>query len=231
MPRPTKKIIRRKKRAPTRKRKMTLKRELVYPFKRQFQRLIDLTAPDTGNNWYAAGNNSVVKTFAVSLATLTSHGEFQALFKQYKINYLVVELYPTHDTTNLAYAPATGSYPITNSQIIVNMWRARAGIGLDSTFTNSQLLQIQNKKTFMTNSSRPIKFKMYLNQLSERFDGDPTIDSLGIVKSKYISTTRDEVTHYGHNIHLQKVDESAFTSQDLKFKAVYTVYFTCKQVQ
>jgi hypothetical protein len=111
------------------------------------------------------------------------------------------------------------------------MWRAKSGIGLDSTFTQSDLLQIQNKKTFMTNQNKPIKFKMYLNQLSERWDADASLDSLSVVKPKYISTTRDTVTHYGLNMHVQKVDGTIFQELDVKFRVRYTVYLTCKQVQ
>ena len=223
--------IRRGRRPMKRKAKTTLPKSLTYPFKRQFERVVDLTAPDNAANWYGTSDNAVVKTFGVSLDTLASHSEFQNLFKLYKLNYLIVDMYPSHKTTNLAYAPATSSYPITNSQLLVNMWRAKAGIGLDSTFNNQNLLQVSNKKTFMTNGNKPIRFKMYLNQLSERWDADATIDTLAVTKPKYISTTRDTAVHYGNNIHIQRVDGEPFTQQDVQFRVVYTVYFSCKQVQ
>jgi len=223
-----KKIIRRKPKS----KKMTLPLAKTYPFKRQYERVVHLDAPDSTGNWYSTADNAVVKTFGVALSTLTSHSEFQQLFKLYKLNYLLVELFPSHTTANHANALANNSvYPITNTQLLVTMWRANSGIALDSSFTQSALLQIQNKKTFMTNAQKPIRFKMYLNQLSERWDADTSTDSLAVVKPKYISTTRDNVTHYGINLHLQKTDNSAFNNMDVSFKVRYTVYLTCKQVQ
>lgn len=226
--RPRRKIRRKKKTIG--KRSLPLSR--TYAFKRQFERVVELQNPDTSSGWYAAGDNSVVKTFGVALDTLTSHVEFTQLFKLYKLNYLVVELFPSHKTVNHANALANNAtYPISNTQLIVSMWRAKSGIQLNNTFTQSDLMQLQNKRTFMTNSNKPIKFKMYLNQLAERYDADNTIDTLGVCKPKYISTTRPTAVHYGINLHLQKTDASPFNNMDVSFRVRYTVYLTCKQVQ
>lgn len=212
--------------------KISLPKATPYAFKRQFERNVFLNNPDTANGWYLTGDNAVVKTFGVALDTLTQNSEFTDLFRLYKLNYMVVEMFPSHTTTNHANALANNAtYPISNTQMLVSYWRANSGIGLDSTFTQDKLLQLQNKKTFMTNGNRPIKFKMYLNQLSERWDADTSIDTLGVVKPKYISTTRTGATHYGINIHVQKTDNSAFNNMDVQFKVRYTVYLTCKQVQ
>ena len=115
-----------KKTRPYRKKKRTIKRNKrslpqspAYAFKRQFERVVELNNPDTASGWYAAGDNSVVKTFGVAL-------EFTNLFKLYKLNYLVVELFPSHKTVNHANALANNAtYPISNTQLICSMWRKK----------------------------------------------------------------------------------------------------------
>jgi len=213
-------------------RKRSFPKGKVYNFKRQYEAYLDTSLPDNSNHWYQCGNNAVVKTFAVALDTLPSPTDFKNLFNQYKINYLVVELYPTWKTVNVANTLANNTtYPITNTQLIVTAWRNSAGIALDSSFTQNDYLQVQSKRTFMTNGNRKIQFKMYLNQLVDVYDNDTSVESKALVKPKYLSTTRDDVPHYGINFHIQKVDDTAFNNMDIDFKVRYTVYLSCKEVK
>ena len=124
----------------------------VYPFKRQTEVMLDMSNPSPAG-WTQTLDNQVVKTFSFNLNDLPNHTEFQALFNQYKLNYAIIEMFPNVSTMVGGYTQPGSS----GSNYIVHVWRNTHGVPLNAAFTREDLLEIQNKKTFMMPMTKPTR--------------------------------------------------------------------------
>lgn len=114
----------------------------TYAFSRSVENLLAMEAPTDG--WITAGNPlttgaCLVKTFTFDLAELPNHLEFKNLYRQYKLNYAVVKMFPSYSSI----VSTTG--PIVTNNCIITIWPNTDGKALDATFLNENLLEKQAK--------------------------------------------------------------------------------------
>lgn len=197
----------------------------TYSFFRGVENLLALETPTSG--WIASVvNNSVVKTFTFALSELPNNSEFANLYRQYKLNYAVIKMFPSYSSI----VSTTGA--VVSNNLIITMWPNTDGKALDASFTDADLLEKQAKRQFMMPQNKPLTLKMPLFQLRNTYGGSllNPVD-YAVKKPSYISTTETETPHYGINVHIRKVDGSAFASNSPRFLIKEKIYFTCRQVQ
>jgi len=203
-------------------------RAKVYPFSRSTENFLDVSGPTNG--WITTADNSLVRSFAWSLNSLTANTEFTSLFNQYKLNYAVVKMYPTVSLINATQEGYSGSQY--GGNVIITMWRNTHGVELDASFSSADLLQIQRKRQFMVPSSKPTIIKMPLRQLSQLYS---TVTGGGIdyatVKPRYIHTSETHTPHFGLNVHIKKVDGTPFVAGSMDMLIKEQILLTCKQVK
>lgn len=197
----------------------------TYAFFRGRENLLACESPNDG--WVASlVDNSVVKTFAFSLNELHNHTEFVNLYRQYKLNFAVIKMFPSYSSV------VSSTSAVVSNNLIITMWPNTDGKVLDASFQDSQLLEKQAKRQFMMPQNKPVTLSMPLFQLRNTYGGAITnpVD-YAIQKPKYISTAENATPHYGINVHIRKVDGSAFVSNDARFLIKEKIYFTARQVQ
>ncbi|AXQ66488.1 MAG: capsid protein [Cressdnaviricota sp.] len=196
----------------------------VYPFRRSTEAFLDMSSPSDG--WLTTLDNQLVKTFTYNLNQLPNHSEFVNLFSQYKLNYAMVEMFPNVSQMVSGYTQTGGS----SSNYLVTVWRNTHGVPLTAAFTRDELLEIQNKRTFMLPTTKPTRFKMPLKQLATTYASTLNSD-YATIRPRYINTSEDTTQHYGINVAITRVDGSAFAADAANTLVRSTVLFTCKQVK
>lgn len=196
----------------------------VYPFRRQWEEFVDFSS--TTGDWITTLDNQIVRSFSFNLNQLPNHSEFVNLFAQYKLNYAMVELFPNVSMMTAGYVSTGGAA----SNYLVTVWRNTHGVPLNAAFTRDELLEVQNKKTFMMPTSKPTRFRMPLKQLATVYASTLNND-YATIRPRYINTQEDTTQHYGLNIAITRVDGSAFTSDAPNCLVRSTLLLTCKQVK
>lgn len=192
----------------------------VVPFSRSKEYLLEMENP--ANGWIETTDNALVKTFDFNLAELPNYTDFVNLFSQYKLNMVILKIFPS--------GSMLGSFPQSSTQnMIITVWPNTHGNPLTTLFTNDKLLEIQRKKTFMFPQNKPTSLKMYLRQISNTYAGTINTD-YATVKPRYISTTEASTPHYGMNVHIRRMDGTAFGVNSLRLLFREKIYLTCKQV-
>lgn len=196
----------------------------VYPFTRSREQLLALEAPDTGaTDWIATTDDCVVKTFAFGLSELPGFSEFTNLFREYKINSASIKFYPSYSQV------ISGSGSVVANNIIITVWPNTSGSPLDAFFSKAALNEIQRKRQWMFPLNKPTSIYMPLYQLNQVYGSTVNTDYT-VVKPRYIATTETTTPHYGMNVHIQKCDNSSFTSDSPRLKIMEKIFLTCRQV-
>lgn len=133
--------------------------------------------------------------------------------------------------TESAQTGATDRY--SNSQLMVRMAPNQRGDGevLDQAYWQS----IQAKKYKLAlNGGRPIDVYMPLKQKNEIFGSASATTQYSMVRPKYVSTVASNVSHYGLNISIERVDGQGFTTgsdNTQSVKVITTLYFEMRGVE
>lgn len=225
---PYRRTYKRKKRVYKRKKssfahKTTVPRPRLYKFNRTSESLLALELPDAEAGWVVSNDGCVMKTLMNTLSELPSYGEFTSLYAQYRLDSLILKIWPT-----FSEIASTGSSMIT-SNLICTIFSNTEGIPLINTFLKSDLNQVQRKRQFLVPSNKPFYIRMKLKQLSELYR-TPLSTAFGVVNPRFLSTNDSQVPHYSSNLHFSKVDLTAFTSDSPRFLIQQTLYFSMKQV-
>lgn len=193
----------------------------VMPFGRNMEYLLSLENPSNG--WIQTLDNALVKTFDFNLAELPNFTDFTNLFSQYKLNMAILKIYPSASQVVVSTAAAG------TQNMIITVWANTHGNPLTAVFQNSELLEIQRKKAWMFPMNKPTSIKMPLRQLTNTYAGTLNTD-YATVRPRYISTTETSTPHYGMNVHIRKMDGTAFGSNSARLLIRQKIYLTCKQV-
>lgn len=208
-------------------RKMTrasIPKSKVYNFTRVKEQLLVPEEPNFGaTNWLTTFDNAIVKTFTFGLSELPGYSEFTGLFAEYKLNAASVKFYPGY-----SQVASTSGTTVTNN-IIITVWPNTTGTGLTAAFTKEQLNEIQRKRQWMFPLTKPTTVYMPLNQLNQVYASATNTDYT-VLKPKYISTTETNTPHYGMNVHIQKIDNTAFGTDSVRMKILEKIYVSCRQV-
>lgn len=200
---------------------MRVPKPRVMAFGRSTEYLLPLESPSNG--WIQTTDDALVKTFDFNLAELPNETDFTNLFSQYKLNMAILKIYPSASQVVVS----TGAAGTQN--MIITVWANTHGVPLTSVFQNSDLLEIQRKKAWMFPLNKPTTIKMPLRQLSNTYAGSLNTD-YATIKPRYISTGETTTPHYGMNVHIRKMDGTAFGSNSARLLIRQKIYLTCKQV-
>lgn len=209
------------------RKKTTIPKTKVFGFNRTREDLLSLESPSPGSGWLTTLDGQCVRTFSWSLANLPNYTEFSNLFNMYKLNQAIVSFFPTYSEIN---RNAETTSAITQSNIIISVWRNTTGTPIGATFTRAQLNEIAQKKQWMFPSNKKTTIKMPLTQLSQVYASTINTDYAKI-RPKYISTGEPSTSHYGFNVAITRVDNQPFGSSSLQLLTKEKIYLTCKQVQ
>ena len=202
-------------------------RARAYHFNRSRDELLALENPDaTGaSDWIQTVDDCLLKTYVFSLDSLPNVTEFTSLFQQYKLNMAILKMFPSYSQI------VSTDAPVVSNNIIVTIWPNTTGTSVTAAFTRADLDQIQAKRQWMLPTNKVTTIKMPLNQLDGRYGGGVNVTDYMVMKPQYVSTTEASTPHYGFNIHITKVDKSAFTSNSPRFLMKEKIYLSAKQVK
>lgn len=208
----------------------------VVPFTREretYFKLSDLTGTGTQpfHQFVHTNDGGCVGQIAVTLADYPASEDFTNLFRQYKLNYMKIIMYPSG---NVVPSGATrdegGTY--SNNQILVRTKLNRTGIAIGAGNTIAEWSQIQAKKQWMLATDKPTVITCRLNthELVKTASGAST-PAIGY--PKYITTNETGVEHFGLDIRFDSLNGTPIDQEDQiwpQFRIISKLYFTCKGV-
>lgn len=164
------------------------------------------------------GLDGISRGWAFAFTNVLGHAQFVSLYSLYKLHGVRMQIYPTWNTVTPRDIP----------QLIMWTTPARVGYTIDSTLELYQQQAIRKKMVFK--QGEPIDFYMKFNLLNEVYSSSVNTDYT-IAKPRWISTQEIGTPHFGMNTTFTTVDGSDITSYGIKFKMIYTIYFSCKGVK
>lgn len=204
-------------------------RPKVHRFKRDIEETLILSATTPPEGWSMDGNFRVYKNLAWALASVGEATDFQNLFRQYRIKGARMRFY----FSNTGSTTMGGTAQMANSQIMVRMAPNQRGDG--ETLDNAYWQSIQAKKYKLgINGGKPLDIYMPLKQKNEVFGSSSVPTQYTMMRPKYISTVASNVSHYGLNIALERVDGQGFTAgmvNNQSVKVITTLYFEMRGVE
>lgn len=220
-------------------------RQQMIPFKRTVTQILDTDQTSNFPTDWGLSSGDITGYYALlgtqifQFSQLPEHANIAALYKFYKINCVVVKLYPCYSNT-----VANGATSISNSasyqgqNIVVTYVKNQTGVGLSSTIDNDYWLTQQARKTKIITGTRPIVFKVYPKILNEVYASITNTDYT-LMKPKFISTTETSTPHFGLDMAFTFTDFNDPIRQDLaanfrtpiKFRMDMTYYMTLKGTQ
>ena len=208
----------------------------TYFFTRKVSNVINLSDTTLSNGWNASSDNGIYKDWNFQLAELTDYTDFTALFKQYKICAVQVEL--TFNNTGSVVSANDGStasvMPGCQLQLYTIPNRVGKSRGALSPLTEAIILNTQaSKKRLALNGGKPLKYYMKLNQLGEIYNTTVNTDYV-VSRARYVSTEEVNTKHYGMEMYLNRVDGTTLSSSianEQVMRETITYYIACKGVE
>lgn len=204
-------------------------RPKVMRFKRDIEETLILSNTVAPEGWTLDGNFRVYKNLAWALASVGDSTDFQNLFRQYRIKGARMRFFFSNTVSGQTGATDRNA----NSQLMVRMAPNQRGDGevLDQAYWQS----IQAKKYKLgINGGRPIDIYMPLKQKNEIFGSASVTTQYSMVRPKFVSTVASNVSHYGLNIAIDRVDGQGFTTgadNSQSVKIITTLYFEMRGVE
>lgn len=149
----------------------------------------------------------------VQLSQLLNYGEFQTLYDQYKINYVVDKYWLKIDPG--AQAAGSATWP--------KMYICR---DLDDTTTPASLNELRernNCRIKVMNPNRPVVVKWVPNVLNSIYSNGVSDASATPLYKQWIDVGAPNVTHYGYKY---AIDDYSNTNYKFDFERI--VYLSCK---
>ena len=175
----------------------------IIPFKRTISQICDTNQlTNLPANWAMSsgtvtGYHALLATQIFSLSQLPEHVNLVNLYKWYKINCVVVKLYPCY-----AGNVPNGATSISQSQsyqgqnVMCTYTKNMSGNALSATIDNNYWLTQQARKTKLITGTKPVIFKVYPKLLNEVYSSLTNTDYT-LMKPKFISTTESTTPHFG----------------------------------
>ena len=217
-------------------------RQSIIPFKRTMSQIIDTNqTSNLPHNWAVSsgdvtGYHALLGTQIFQLSQLPEFNNIQNMYKWYKINCVVIKLYPCY-TSNVP----NGATSISSSQsyqgqnLICTYTKNQSGTGLSSTIDNDYWLTQQARKTRIITGNRPITFKVFPKLLNEVYSSITNTDYT-LMRPKFISTNEPSTPFFGLDMAFTltdyndpfQVDLAANYRTPIKFRMDCTYYLSLK---
>lgn len=239
MPRVKRKTMPRKRRVIRRRRLGKPSRGLrqsVYLFKRKVSEVVALADSTLENGWLVSSDNGVYKSWTFNLNQISTRTDFTALFKQYKICGIGLEVCFNNTqssiTGNVSGTPNVA--PGTQLQVYTIPNRVGKARTVLDPLTEQIVLDTQaHKKRLALNGGRPLKFFFKVNQLGMVFHNAANTDYT-VSPARYLSTAETGTEHYGFEMYINRVDGQSLSSNianEQTARITTTYYLACKGVE
>ena len=141
-----------------------------------------------------------------ALNKLDATSEFTNLFKQYKLNCVIVTITPLHNTSQ-ANGTTTSSQVYFGGSMLGYSERSVTGSSLDTAIEQSYWDQRPSKKTITFSNGKPRSFKIYPKILSEIYLSEGNTQRQP-KKSGWLPTSANglQIPHYGLNMQFSWMD-------------------------
>lgn len=176
----------------------------VLPFRRTYEKQIDLTSAASYPPWMTATTDGgVAGTFIARLVDLVNYAEFQPLFTQYKINAVQMKIFSQY--TN---ADSDTSGTANGEQIIVKWARNSLGKPLGAGDTRDVWLQKQamREKRLLQTTAKPLQLFFKTKQRDLIFDNTaPAADDFILIRPHWNSIYSSSTDFVGLDIRFDTV--------------------------
>lgn len=217
-------------------------RQSIIPFKRTVSQIVDTDqTTNFPSNWAMSsgditGYHAILATQVFQFSQLPEAAELAAVWKFYKINCVIVKLYPCYSST-----VANGATSISNSasyqgqNILCTYTKNMSGVGLSSTIDNDYWMTQQARKQRIITGTRPIVFKVFPKLQNEVYSSISNTDYT-LMKPRFIATTETSTPHYGLDMAFTFTDyndpirenHTANFRTPIKFRMDMTYYLSLK---
>ncbi len=180
-------------------------RPAVFPFRRTYEKQIDLTQVASYPPWLTGTTDGgVAGTFIARLSDLPSYSDFLPLFTQYRINAVQVKIYSQY---NVADSDTSGT--ANGEQIIVKWARNSLGKAIGQGDTRDVWLQKQAKKEkrlLKSSGAKPLSFFFKTRQRDLIYDNTaPANDDYIMIKPHWNSIYSSSTDFVGLDIRMDTV--------------------------
>lgn len=217
-------------------------RQSVIPFKRTVTQVCDTNqTTNLPANWAMShggvtGYHALLGTQVFQFSQLPEYQNLVNLYKWYKINCIVIKLYPCY-----AGNVPNGATTVSNSEsyqgqnVLCTYTKNMSGTALSSTIDNDYWLTQQARRTKIITGTRPHVFKVYPKILNEVYSSITNTDYT-LMKPKFISTTEPTTPHFGLDMAFTftdfndpiQIDHSQNYRTPIKFRMDMTYYIQLK---
>lgn len=198
----------------------------VIPFKRTTSQIIDTDQLSNLPSNYSMSSSSVTGYHALlgtqvfQFSQLPEYANLSAVYKFYKINCVVIKLYPCYSQSIPNGATSTNnSQSYQGQNIICTYTQNLTGTGLSATIDNNFWMTQQARKQKIITGTKPITFKVYPKLQNEVYSSLTNTDYT-IMRPKFISTQEPSTPHFGLDLAFTFTDSSDAIRTD--FAADYT---------
>lgn len=195
----------------------------VMPFKREISSILDCSSTDSlsalGLVACTDGSGDVTGRTAFQFDEMVNPTEF-LLYKFYKINLIIMKLYPLY----------TVSMPAYGQNLFVQISPNHGGDAPSASSTQNLWDQVIAKRVSIFNTIKQKAYTIKIRPTIERHAGPVAATDLVVGRPGYFAMTNQDVPHFGVNLRLGHVDAST-SMNSVKFRVVRTFYFQCKGVQ
>lgn len=214
----------------------------ITPFRRTVSQIIDTDQlSNLPANWAmssdtVSGYHALLATQVFQFSQLPEAANLAAVWKFYKINCIMVKIYPCFASNVPNGATTTqNSASYQGQNIMCTYVKNQTGVGLSSTIDNNYWMTQQARKQRIITGTRPITFKVY-PMLQNEVYASLTNTDYTLMKPKFIATTETSTPHYGLDMAWTFIDhgdtirtdfESGYTTP-IKFRMDMTYYLQMK---
>lgn len=184
-------------------------RQAQVPIKRTLTYIVDSSQPtNLPADWALSasdttGYHAILSTQVFQLSQLPGYTNIINLFQYYKINCIIVKIFPCYSTSIANGAATSQSYQGQN--IMVNYEKNQTGTAISTTIDDEYWAQRPARGRKIITGRRPLKFKVYPKLLNEVYSSLTNTDYT-LMKPKWIATNEVSTPHFGLNMAFSFVD-------------------------
>ena len=216
-------------------------RQSIIPFKRTVCQVIDTDqTTNFPQNWSMTagtltGYHALLATQIFQLSQLPEYQNIVNMYKWYKINCVVVKIYPCYSSTHQTGNTATPLGTYFGQNMLITYTKNNTGNQLSTNIDNDWWMTQQARKQKILTGNKPVIFKVYPKLINEVYSSLTNTDYT-LMKPKFISTEEPSTPFFGLDMAFSNVDfndvirvndEPNYTTP-LKFRMDMTYYMSLK---
>ena len=178
--------------------------------------LADVSGQTPLNSLTYTSDGGLVGRLKFQLTDVPNHAEFQALFREYKINYVSLHFIPAQTTTD------------NHEGIMLRTCLNRSFTDIGAGNTVGDWSQIQAKSSRALPAHRDFKIKCTANQLAFVSEQGSLYTGYATARPRYCALTEPQIDHYGLNVRFDAIDGTTLSASETapSYRVVCRYYMT-----